>query len=327
MSTVAQEIIVTNKPSGFPEPTSTFKVQPISTPPSSATPGHILLRLKVVSVDPYLRGVLRSAQVGEPLTSWAVAEVVDSQHEAFSRGDLVTGRLPWRTVQLHDGAGMDGAKLLTKLQPSPHIPLTAYVGVLGMPGRTAYFGLLDHEVGRFQPGQTVVVSGAAGAVGSLVGQLARIKGAKRVIGTAGGPEKCRLVKERYGFDECIDYKAVSTVEAMTSALQAAAPDGVDLYFDNTSGHVTQAMFDVYNTFGRMALCGAISGYNADPKEDLIPSPLSAASDLCLCCILEPSIRRVAHTSSHCVSAQWAEVDLQTPQLQSVRRRRLQRALF
>jgi len=117
-----------------------------------------------------------------------------------------------------------------------------------------------------------VVSGAAGAVGSLVGQLARLKGAKKVIGTAGGADKCRVVKEKYGFDECIDYKTFDTVDKMREELKKAAPEGVHLYFDNVGGHVTQAMWDVYTKFGRMALCGAISNYNKPPHETLLPDP-------------------------------------------------------
>ena len=270
-----QEIVLVSHPSGLPS-ASDFKLQSMATPPTSATPGHILLRLKIISVDPYQRRPLRTTPIGQPMDGYAIAEVVDSQHEAFSKGDLVYGVAAWRTLQLHHGRGTHGTPLLRKLRPSPNLPLTAYIGVLGLPGWTAYFGLLDHEVGRFQPGQTVVVSGAAGAVGSLVGQLARIKGAKKVIGIAGGPDKCRLMVDKYGFDECIDYKAVTTAEAMQTAIQAAAgAGGVDLYFDNTSGFISEAAIRCLRRFGRVALCGAISGYNADPKENLIHNFMSA----------------------------------------------------
>ena len=159
---------------------------------------------------------------------------------------------------------MEG-KGLRKVPQHPHIPFTTYLGVLGMPGRTAYFGLLDHEVGRFQPGQTVLVSGAAGAVGSLVGQLAKLKGAGKVIGTAGGPDKCRLVKDKYGFDECLDYKALDTTELMTAALKKAAPEGVHLFFDNTGGVVRQAALNVLGKFGRVAMCGVIATFGKDPN--------------------------------------------------------------
>ena len=271
--------MVANVPSGHPDPASTFKLQPISSPPTAATPGHVLLRLRVISVDPYLRDVLRKASVGQPQYSWCVAEVVDSQLDGYSVGEFVTGALAWKTLQLHDGKLKPGQKssqgtALRKVVPVPGVPLTAWVGVLGMPGRTAYFGLLDPEVGGLKADQTVVVSGAAGAVGSMVGQLARMKGAKKVIGTAGGPDKCRLVSDKYGFDACLDYKELDTVERMQQALKEAAPDGVQVYFDNVGGHVTQAMWPVYADHGRMVLCGAISGYNKDPKDNLIPNPLS-----------------------------------------------------
>ena len=292
MSSTPSELVVAQIPTGHPDPSSTFRLQPLASPPTSATPGHLLLHSKFVSVDPYLRGVLRNAKVGEPLSSYTVAEVVDSQLDGYSKGDIVTGVLPWRTVQL--SAGKEGSgQQLRKVSPPSGVPLSAYIGVLGMPGRTAYFGLLDHEVGRLQAGQTVMVSGAAGAVGSLVGQLAKWKGAKKVIGTAGGAEKCRLVKEKYGFDECIDYKQFDTVEKMREELKKAAPEGVNLYFDNVGGHVTQAMFEVYAKHGRMALCGAISSYNKSQQEDLVPNPLSAHSPRFT---TTPQAPRILHSS-------------------------------
>jgi len=271
MSVLAEEITVIHKPSDFPDPSTTFKLQPIDNPPTSATPGHILLRSKVISVDPYLRTLLRSCTVGDPLISYTVAEVVDSQREGYRRGDLVMGAIPWRTIQLHDGKGFHSSEPLRVLHLSPTLPLSANLGVLGMPGFTAYFGLLDPDVGNFQAGQIIIVSGAAGAVGSFVGQLAKLKGAKKVIGIAGGPDKCSLVKERYLFDECIDYKALNTTEAMTAALKAAAPGGADLYFDNVGGFITQSSIKALRHFGRVALCGAISQSNNRPEANLIPN--------------------------------------------------------
>lgn len=164
----------------------------------------------------------------------------------------------------------------------PQRPLTRslllcsmFVCTAGMPGRTAYFGLMDHEVGRMQPGKVVLVTGAAGAVGSLVGQLAKIKGAKKVIGSAGGAEKCKRVKEHYGFDECLDYKQYDTAEKMREALKKAAPDGIDILFDNTGGHVMTAAFSVFNKYARMVLCGNISSYNKNPEDNVVPNVLSA----------------------------------------------------
>ena len=163
MTSTASELVVAQIPSGHPDPSTTFRLQPISSPPTSATAGHLLLRSKFISVDPYLRGVLRSAKVGEPLPSWSVAEVLDSNVDGFAKGDHVTGIIPWRTVQLHNG------KELRKVTPLPGVPLSAYIGVLGMPGRTAYFGLLEHEEGRFKAGDTVVVSGGGGCCGQFGG--------------------------------------------------------------------------------------------------------------------------------------------------------------
>jgi NADPH-dependent curcumin reductase CurA len=210
------------------------------------------------------------------MESFSVAEVVDSKHPSFNKGDLVMDTMPWRSVQLHTGQGGYGQKLLRKLDPTTTIPLTAYVGVLGMPGWTAFFGLNDQEVGRFKAGQTILVSGAAGAVGSLVGQLARIDGASKVIGIAGGPDKCRLMKDEFAFDECIDYKAVTTKEQLTDAIKQAAPDGVDLYFDNVGGITTAAALLCMKRFGRIVLCGNISSSSKDPKDNLIPDFLPTA---------------------------------------------------
>jgi NADPH-dependent curcumin reductase CurA len=160
-SSTAQEIVLINRPRDHPEPTTSFRLQTIAAPPVSAPPGQLLIRLKVVSVDPYLRNVMKRAPLNAPLTSWSVAEVLDSNRADYRKGDLVTGQLPWRTVQTHDGRD------IRKIDTTPKIPLSAYVGVCGMPGRTAYFGLLDHDVGRLQPGQTVVISQSHTAAAAL----------------------------------------------------------------------------------------------------------------------------------------------------------------
>jgi len=192
--------------------------------------------------------------------------VIASDHPQYQVGDLVQGHVPWRTVNQHDGKGLRKLPADSELSPS------LYVGVLGMPARTAYFGLLDPEVGRFKAGQTVLVSGAAGAVGSVAGQLAKLKGAAKVIGTAGGKEKCKLVKEKYGFDDCLDYKELDTTEKMTAALQSLCPNGkLDLYFDNTGGHVLYAAANCFNKFARVAICGGISQYQQSEAERLIPN--------------------------------------------------------
>ena len=230
-------MVLASRPKNEPD-ASTFRLQPIANPPTAAAAGGLLLKLVVASVDPYIRGVIRRLDLGAAIPNYQVARVVESNRPDFHAGDLVidfvSARIKWQTIQQHSGEG------LYRVPPEFKLPATAWAGVLGMPGRTAYFGLMDHEVGRMQPGKVVLVTGAAGAVGSLAGQLARIKGAKKVIGTAGGPEKCARVKEHYRFDECLDYKQYGTVEAMREALRKAAPDGIDILFDNTGGHVMTA---------------------------------------------------------------------------------------
>ena len=223
------EVVLAQQPKDTPD-ADTFRVQPQSNPPTEAPPGGLLLRIVVASVDPYQRELIRGLQPGAQMKAYQVARVVESKHAGYQAGDHVLNtmaNLTWQTVQQHSGDE------LYKIPSHLSLPVTAWCGVLGMPGRTAYFGLTDHEVGRMQPGKVVLVSGAAGTVGSLAGQLARVKGAARVIGTAGGADKCRHVKERYGFDECLDYKALDSVEKMTEALKRAAPDGIDLFYDNT----------------------------------------------------------------------------------------------
>ena len=271
MSSQPMEVVLANKPKNEPD-SNTFKLQPIANPPTAPPSYGVLLQLVVASVDPYQRGSIRRLEIGSQVTNYQVARVLESDNPKFHKGDLVLdydGKITWQTVQQHSGDG------LYRIPPELNLPATVWAGVLGMPGRTAYFGLLDDEVGRMRAGKVVLVSGAAGAVGSLAGQLAKIKGAKKVIGTAGGPEKCKRVKEHYGFDECLDYKQLDTVQKMTEALKKAAPEGVDIYFDNTGGHVTTAAFQVFNKFARMVLCGCISAYNKDPEDDLVPNVLSA----------------------------------------------------
>ena len=257
MSSKPTEVVLANKPKNEPD-IDTFRVQPMTNPPTTAPAQGVLLQLTVASVDPYQRSMIRRLEIGDSLPNYQVARVLESNLPSLQKGDIVLdmlGRIKWQSVQQHDGNG------LYRVPPELNLPMTAWAGVLGMPGRTAYFGLMDHEVGRMQAGKVVLVSGAAGAVGSLVGQLARLKGATKVIGTAGGPDKCARVKQHYGFDDCLDYKQHDTPDKMQQALKKAAPDGIDLYFDNTGGHVTTAALDSLNKYGRMVLCGAISSYN------------------------------------------------------------------
>jgi len=246
-------ILLASRPQGKPT-SDTFRFENREQPTPSE--GQVLLKALYVSVDPYMRGRMSDAksyippfEVDQPINGGVVAEVVESQHPELAVGTVVTGNLPWQEYSLSDGKG-----LTTVATDGP--PISYYLGVLGMPGLTAYFGLLD--ICKPKSGETVVVSGAAGAVGSIVGQLAKIKGA-RVIGTAGSDEKVAYLKE-LGFDEAINYK---TTPDIAQALADACPDGVDCYFDNVGGEITDAVYNLLNTHARIALCGQISTYNAE----------------------------------------------------------------
>ncbi|MET3112694.1 NADPH-dependent curcumin reductase CurA [Pedobacter sp. CG_S7] len=217
--------------------------------------GEILLKTTYVSVDPYLRGRMSDAksyvppfQLNEPIQSGLIAEVSESKNPDYKVGDFVSGGLDWKEYQASTGIG------LTKITDTT-VRLSAYLGILGMTGLTAYLGLT--EIGSPKKGETLVVSGAAGAVGSIVGQIGKLLGC-RVIGLAGTDEKTAVLKSKFGFDEAINYK---TTLDMKKAIQDAAPDGVDIYFDNVGGEISDAVLANINKFGRVAVCGAISLYN------------------------------------------------------------------
>lgn len=218
--------------------------------------GEVLLQTRFVSVDPYLRGRMNDAKsyapaykLGEPMVSGLIAEVVESNLEGYQKGDFVLGFLGWKQFQLSSGEG------LRKVDPAL-APLTAYLGVLGLTGLTAYLGLT--EIGMPKAGETIVVSGAAGAVGSVVGQIGKLMGC-RVVGIAGSDEKIELLKDKFGFDAGINYK---TTENMYKAVKAACPDGLDIYFDNVGGEISDAVHNNINQFARIIICGAIAHYNA-----------------------------------------------------------------
>lgn len=248
----ATEIRLASRPFGVPT-LDNFEIAETEIP----TPGEgqILVRNLVLSVDPYMRGRMSSAksyaepyEVGKVMNGGAVGEVVESGVDAFKPGDTVLHGLGWRTHAVVD------AKHAVKVDPEA-APITTYLGVLGMTGLTAYAGLL--EVAEFKEGDTVFVSGAAGAVGSVVGQLAKLKGAKRVIGSAGSDEKVKWLVDELGFDAAFNYKNAPVAEQ----LRAAAPDGIDVYFDNVGGEHLEAAIDSINLHGRIAICGMISIYN------------------------------------------------------------------
>lgn len=245
------------RPNGWPVPEDFALVESPVTEPG---PGHVLVRNLYLSVDPYMRGRMNDVksyvppfQLDEPMTGGAVGEVIASNDERFAVGDHVLHDLGWRDYA--DLKADRAVKVSADLAP-----LSTYLGVLGMPGLTAYAGLF--EVASFKEGDTVFVSGAAGAVGSQVGQMAKLRGAQRVVGSAGSADKIKLLTGEYGFDAAFNYKDDASV---AQQLREAAPDGIDVYFDNVGGEHLEAAIGALNVHGRATLCGAISGYNdTDP---------------------------------------------------------------
>lgn len=241
------------RPTGMPdEDTFALEEEPIPDP----GPGEALVRTLYLSVDPYMRGRMRDAEsyaepwaVGAPLRAEAVAEVIESNGAGLERGEYVIGELPWAEYAAVPGP------LLEPIEQELG-PLSAHLGVLGMPGRTAYFGVT--EVAQPRAGETFVVTGAAGAVGSVAGQIAKLNGA-RVVGVAGSEEKIAFIEEELGFDAGLNYAGIEDYDA---AFAEAAPEGVDAYFDNVGGPITDAVFRQLNTDARVAVCGQISLYNA-----------------------------------------------------------------
>lgn len=265
MSTdVNRRILLAARPVGEPKDTD-FRL--VEEPVPAPGPGQLLIRTLWLSLDPYMRGRMSDAksyatpvEIDQVMVGGAVGRVVASNHPGFASGDIVEGRTGWQDYALSDGAG------LLKVDPSL-APISTAVGVLGMPGRTAYTGLLT--IGQPKPGETVVVSAASGAVGSVVGQIAKIKGA-RVVGIAGGAEKGAYLTGELGFDAAVDHRAPDFAEQ----LRAAVPDGIDVYFENVGGAVWQAVWPLLNPFARVPVCGLIAQYNATGLPDgpnLVPA--------------------------------------------------------
>jgi NADPH-dependent curcumin reductase len=245
-----KRIVLASRPVGEPK-TSDFRSEeyPVPTPGD----GQVLLRTIWLSLDPYMRGRMSDAasyatpvQIGDVMEGGTVSEVVASNNAAFQKGDIVLSRAGWQTHAVSDGRGLN--KIDPKLAPT-----STAVGVLGMPGMTAYVGLLD--IGKPQAGETVVVAAASGAVGSAVGQIAKIKGA-HVVGIAGGKEKCDYVRNELGFD-CLDHRD----PRLAANLKEACPKGIDVYFENVGGAVFEAVFPLLNAFARVPVCGLIAHYN------------------------------------------------------------------
>lgn len=248
-----RKIILKSRPVGLPT-ASNFELIEASVP--AIQEGELLLKSKFISVDPYMRGRMSDAksyvapfEIGKPMAGGVVAEVIESRHPDYHAGEDVIGMFPWQEVFSVDGHTAN--KVDGNLAP-----LGYYLGVLGMPGLTAYFGLLD--IGKPQKGETVVVSGAAGAVGVVVGQIAKIQGC-RVIGIAGDDQKTAYLKDELGFDEVINYK---TVPDIAKAIGEACPSGIDVYFDNVGGIISDAVVAQINDNARIVICGQISLYNA-----------------------------------------------------------------
>ena len=257
-----KEIRLASRPTAMPT-LSNFKIVDARVPPLND--GEVLVRTLYISVDPYLRGRMREGrsyvppfEVGQVIQSGVVGEVVESRAPEFQAGDIVTGMLGWRLYNVAKAAG------LRKIDPKV-APVTTALGVLGVPGLSAYFGLLD--IGQPKTGETVVVSGAAGAVGMTVCQIAKIKGC-RTVGIAGSDDKNKYLRDELGVDATINYK---TAGDMKPALAQACPNRIDVYFDNVGGEISDAVLPLLNHGARIVLCGQISLYNLD-KPDVGPRP-------------------------------------------------------
>lgn len=258
--TVSREIHLKSRPIGLPSEDN-FELVSVFIPELVA--GEVLVRNIYMSVDPYMRGRMRdrksyapSFQIGEPLTGGCVGQVIQSKEGKFQVGDYVSSMLGWREYYVSDGQG------LTKIDPGI-APIQTYLGTVGMPGRTAYVGLLD--IGQPQEGETVFVSAAAGAVGSVACQIAKLKGC-RVVGSAGSPEKVAWLMDKARIDAAFNYKEV---DDLTTKVGKHCPNGIDIYFENVGGEHLEAALTHMNTFGRIVLCGMISRYN---DTEPVPGP-------------------------------------------------------
>lgn len=253
MQQSAQRLVLVERPKPGLVTPDCFRIEQMPVPVPGA--GELVVAVEVISLDPAMRGWINEGRsyvppvaIGSTMRAYAAGHVVASKHPDFKIGDAVQGLLGAQTHAVSDG------KRLVKIDTGL-APLARWVGGLGMPGWTAYFGLI--EVGQPKPGETVVVSAASGAVGSIVGQIAKIKGC-RAVGIAGGRDKCRFVIDELGFDACVDYKAGN----LAADLKAACPAGIDVDFENVGGEILDTVLMQMNTFGRIALCGLISAYAA-----------------------------------------------------------------
>jgi NADPH:quinone reductase len=248
----SEQIVLASRPHGLPSSDNfRFEAKDLD----KLKDNEVLLKSWFISVDPYMRGRMNdvksyspSFQVNEPIAGGIVAKVVESRSKSLVEGDTVFGMLPWATYSIEKAENLRKVDLQS-------VPASYYLGILGMPGLTAYFGMID--IGKPKAGETVVISGAAGAVGIIAGQIARIQGAY-VVGIAGSDEKCKMLKGEMGFDEAVNYK---TTKSMRKAIAGVCLKGVDVYFDNVGGEISDAVIDNLNFHSRIVLCGQISQYN------------------------------------------------------------------
>ncbi|MDQ0015663.1 NADPH-dependent curcumin reductase CurA [Variovorax boronicumulans] len=256
-----KQIHLDNRPEG--EATaSNFKLVTVETP--ALADNQVLVRHHYMSLDPYMRGRMNDAKsyaqpqpVGQVFQGGTVGEVVESKHPKYAVGDKVVGFGGWQEYSVVD-ASQPGA---LKKVDTTHVPLSHYLGAVGMPGVTAWYGLV--KIIAPKAGETVVITAASGAVGSAFGALAKARGC-RVVGIAGGPDKCKYVTDELGFDACIDYRQHPDVKTMSAALKEACPNGIDGYFENVGGYIFDAVLLRTNAFARVALCGMIAGYDGAP---------------------------------------------------------------
>jgi hypothetical protein len=258
------QIHLASRPTGEPSAANFRLVEAALPDASQLAAGQVLVRHHFLSLDPYMRGRMNDGKsytapqaLDQVMGGGTVGEVVASNNPAFAAGDQVVGMGGWQQYAVVD-ANVPG--VLRKVDTT-QVPLSAYLGVVGMPGVTAWYGLM--KIINPKAGQTVVVSAASGAVGSAVGQLAKSRGA-RAVGIAGGADKCAYVVNELGFDACIDYKAHSDLKSLSHALKEACPNGIDGHFENVGGVVFDAVMQRANAFSRVAVCGMISGYNGQP---------------------------------------------------------------
>jgi NADPH-dependent curcumin reductase len=245
------KVVLASRPVGEPKPEDFRMIEEVIAEPG---PGEVLLKTLWLSLDPYMRGRMSEAKsyaeptaIGQVMPGGAVSKVIATNNKAFAVDDVVVGHTGWQAYAKSDGSG------LRKVDPK-RAPISTALGILGMPGMTAYTGLLN--IGKPKPGETLVVAAASGAVGAIVGQIAKLKGC-RVVGVAGGQDKVRYLTEELGFDVGLDHRAPDFADQ----LRAAVPNGIDIYFENVGGHVWDAVFPLLNRFARVPVCGLIAHYN------------------------------------------------------------------